>query len=196
MLRFAADENFNAGIVRGLLRRLPDLDIVRVQDVGLSGASDPAVLEWAAREGRIVLTHDVSTLVALAAERVTAHLPMPGVFAARSRTPIGSTIDDLALLAECSVDVSGKVRSAFCRFDATSGKLKQGHERYLTQQTSTFEKRRHLFGIVTAQLAHGKTVVDQHLGTTRPITLSWIVVSRRPRERAVHVVVVSMPPFP
>jgi hypothetical protein len=33
MLRFAADENFNADIVRGLRRRLPELDIVRVQDV-------------------------------------------------------------------------------------------------------------------------------------------------------------------
>lgn len=41
MLRFAADENFNADIVRGLRRRLPELDIVRVQDVGLSGADDP-----------------------------------------------------------------------------------------------------------------------------------------------------------
>ena len=36
MLRLAADENFNADIVRGLLWRLPDLDIVRVQDAGLS----------------------------------------------------------------------------------------------------------------------------------------------------------------
>jgi predicted nuclease of predicted toxin-antitoxin system len=85
MLRLAADENFNAGIVRGLLRRLPGLDIVRVQDVGLSGADDPAVLEWAAREGRIVLTHDMSTLVSLALERVAIGQPMPGVFAARSR---------------------------------------------------------------------------------------------------------------
>jgi hypothetical protein len=37
MLRLAADENFNADIVRGLRRRLPELDIVRVQDAGLSG---------------------------------------------------------------------------------------------------------------------------------------------------------------
>ena len=36
MLRFAADENFNGDIVRGLLRRNPNVDIVRVQDVGLS----------------------------------------------------------------------------------------------------------------------------------------------------------------
>ncbi|MCX8049222.1 MAG: DUF5615 family PIN-like protein [Methylohalobius sp.] len=61
MLCLAADENFNNDIVRALLRRRPDLDIVRLQDVGLSGASDPAVLEWAAREGRVLLTHDVTT---------------------------------------------------------------------------------------------------------------------------------------
>ncbi len=104
MLRLAADENFNADIVRGLLRRLPDLDIVRVQDAGLSGADDTAVLEWAAREGRIVLTHDFSTLVSFAFDRVAKGLPMPGVFAARSSGPIGSMIEDLLLLAECSVE--------------------------------------------------------------------------------------------
>jgi hypothetical protein len=32
MVAFAADENFNNDILRGLLRRKPDLDIVRVQD--------------------------------------------------------------------------------------------------------------------------------------------------------------------
>lgn len=66
MLRLAADENFNVDIVRGLLRRLPDLDIVHVQDAGLSGADDPAVLEWVARDGRVLLTHDISTLVGFA----------------------------------------------------------------------------------------------------------------------------------
>lgn len=104
MLRLAADENFNADIVRGLLRRLPDLDIVRVQDAGLSGADDPAVLEWAAQEGRVVLTHDVATLVGHAFERVAAGHPMPGVFAARSIGPVGPTIEDLVLLAEWSVE--------------------------------------------------------------------------------------------
>ena len=53
MLLLAADENFNNDIVRGLLRQRPELDIVRVQDVGLSGADDVAVLEWAAQEGRV-----------------------------------------------------------------------------------------------------------------------------------------------
>ena len=52
MLSFLADENFNGHIVRGLLRRLPTLDLVRIQDVGLSGAEDAEVLEWASRENR------------------------------------------------------------------------------------------------------------------------------------------------
>jgi hypothetical protein len=41
MLRFAADENFSMHIVSGVLRRLPDADIVRVQDAGLEGAEIP-----------------------------------------------------------------------------------------------------------------------------------------------------------
>jgi len=45
MLRLAADENFNNDILHGLLRQKPDLDLVRVQDVGLSGADDATVLE-------------------------------------------------------------------------------------------------------------------------------------------------------
>jgi uncharacterized protein DUF5615 len=52
MLLLVADENFNNDIVRGLLRKKPDLDIVRVQEVGLRGADDPSILEWAAKEGR------------------------------------------------------------------------------------------------------------------------------------------------
>ncbi len=40
MLRLLADENFNNQIVRGILRQRPEIDIVRVQDVGLSTTVD------------------------------------------------------------------------------------------------------------------------------------------------------------
>jgi hypothetical protein len=43
VLRFLADEDFDNDIVRGMLRRLPTMDIVRAQDVGPSGALDPRV---------------------------------------------------------------------------------------------------------------------------------------------------------
>jgi len=104
VLRLAADENFNNDILRGLLRRKPDLDIVRVQDVGLSGADDPTILEWAAQEGRVLLTHDVSTLTRYAYERVQTGKPMPGVFEVSRRVPIDVAMENLLLIAECSLE--------------------------------------------------------------------------------------------
>jgi hypothetical protein len=55
MIRLAADEDFDNDILRALLRRIAELDVVRVQDTGLSGADDVTVLEWAAREQRVLL---------------------------------------------------------------------------------------------------------------------------------------------
>jgi len=104
MLRLAADENFNNDIVRGLLRRKPDLVIMRVQDVGLSEADDPTVLEWAAQEGSVLLTHDVTTITRYAYERVQVGKPMPGVFEVSRKVPIGVAIEDILLIAECSLE--------------------------------------------------------------------------------------------
>jgi len=104
MLRLAVDENFNNNIARGLLRREPDLDIVRIQDVGLSGADDPSVLAWAAQEGRVLITHDVATITKYAYDRVRAGQPMPGVFEVSRAVPIGRAIEDILLLAECSLE--------------------------------------------------------------------------------------------
>jgi len=87
-----------------LRRRKPDLDIVRIQDVGLSGADDPTVLEWAAQEERVLLTHDVSTITRYAYERIEAGQTMPGVFEANPYAPIGPVIEDILLLAELSLE--------------------------------------------------------------------------------------------
>lgn len=102
MIRFLADENLNGGIIRGLLSRKRDADLVRVQDIGLTGAGDPKVLEWAADHGRILITHDVSTITRFAYERLGAGLPMPGVFEVPRSVSIRQAIDDLLLVLECS----------------------------------------------------------------------------------------------
>ncbi len=102
MLKFLADENFDNTIVRGLFRRNLKLDIVRVQDVGLSGKDDPTVLEWAAQEGRILLTHDVATITRYAYDRVRQNQPMPGVIEISTDAPIGRVIEDILVLVECS----------------------------------------------------------------------------------------------
>lgn len=98
-LRFAADENFNGKIVRGLFRVVPNLDLVRLQDTSLAGSGDGDVLAWAARENRVVLTHDVGTMAKAAWDRVRAGLPMKGVIEVDGDQPIGAVITDLQLLA-------------------------------------------------------------------------------------------------
>jgi hypothetical protein len=104
MLRLATDEDFNNRILRGLLRRAPDLGIVRVQDAGLTGRGDAEVLEWAAREGRVLLTHDVTTMKRHVDERVAAGLAMPGVFEVSQQMPIALAIEEVLLLVECSLE--------------------------------------------------------------------------------------------
>ena len=54
MIRLLADENLDNRILRGLKRKQSDLDIIRVQDTEVYQADDPAVLEWAAQEKRVL----------------------------------------------------------------------------------------------------------------------------------------------
>ncbi len=103
MLSFLADENFNGRIVRGLCLRLPQADVARVQDVALSGADDPEVLEWAASAGRIVLTHDAKTMAGFAYDRVARGRRMPGVIEVDDLLPIGAVIEELLLVAQCGL---------------------------------------------------------------------------------------------
>ncbi|WP_318655492.1 DUF5615 family PIN-like protein [Leptolyngbya sp. KIOST-1] len=104
MLRLLADENFNNQIVRGILRRKPEIDIVRVQDVNLSETDDRVILEWAAQQGRVLLTHDVETMTRYAYERVQAGLAMPGVFEISRNAPVGLAIEEILLITEGSLE--------------------------------------------------------------------------------------------
>jgi predicted nuclease of predicted toxin-antitoxin system len=100
--KFLTDEDFRTGILDGIRRRLPDLDIVRVQDVGLRTFRDEIVLEFAASEKRIVLTHDLKTMGGHALARVAAGKPMPGVFLIRQDLPFGRAIDEIVMVVACS----------------------------------------------------------------------------------------------
>jgi hypothetical protein len=102
MIRLAADENFHNTIVRVLLRRCPKLDIIRIQDVGLGGAHDTTILEWAASEDRILLTHDAATIPYYAFERTRVGKRMPGVIEVSRRIPARLVIEELLILVECS----------------------------------------------------------------------------------------------
>ena len=97
MLRLLSDEDFNGKVVAGVRRHYPEVDLVRAQEVGLSGRPDQEVLAWAAEQDRILLTNDKRTMIACATQRVDDGLAMPGVFVLRQRTSIQDVIEAIAM---------------------------------------------------------------------------------------------------
>jgi hypothetical protein len=99
MLRLLSDENFNGDIVRGLKRVYPDLICIRVQDVRLTSTPDELILAWAAHEGLILLTHDVSTVPPAAYQRIALSERMAGVIVVPDQLSVGRAIAEIAFLA-------------------------------------------------------------------------------------------------
>jgi hypothetical protein len=97
-MKFLTDENFEGAIFRGLLRRKPDIDLVRVQDVGLSNIDDPTILEWANREGRILLTHDRRTMPRYAYQRMAEGQSIAGLIVMKPTIPVGLAIEEILLV--------------------------------------------------------------------------------------------------
>ncbi len=102
MFKFAADENFDGRLVQGLRRRLPGVEIVRIQDEGLRGASDPEVLDWCAANGYLLLTHDVRTMPSFLAQRMSQGQAGVGLLLVSSVHNRRQILDEFALIVSCS----------------------------------------------------------------------------------------------
>jgi predicted nuclease of predicted toxin-antitoxin system len=99
MLRLLIDEVVRGDIVDGLRRCQPTLDLVRVQDVGLRHTPDALILEWAAQQGRVVVSMDKETLAVDAWDCVARGLPIPGVAILRILLTIGQAINEPEIIA-------------------------------------------------------------------------------------------------
>lgn len=98
-IRFLADEDLKAAIVQGLRSREPAIDILDVKTAGLRGTKDPALLELADRQGRILITYDRHTMTRHLRDRLHAGKSSPGVFVVpHRRSAIGEIIEWLLLI--------------------------------------------------------------------------------------------------
>ncbi len=104
-MKWLADENFRNAIIRGILRRVPEFDIVRAQDIPqISGHDDLVLLGYAAAEGRIVVTHDVSTMIPAMRERLRSTTRCAPIILAPDSLPVSVVVENLLLLDECGTD--------------------------------------------------------------------------------------------
>ncbi len=101
-IQLLADENFDGDLFRALLRLEPTLDLIRVQDAGLSGTDDPGVLARAAEGGRVLLTHDARTMPRHAYERVAVGQPMPGVLLVSLSASMAALIESIQMVVGAS----------------------------------------------------------------------------------------------
>jgi Domain of unknown function (DUF5615) len=103
--KLLTDANFNQHIVRGLRRIRPDITITEVRKVGLTDASDPDILAYAAEHDLILLTHDVRTMPAHFATFLL-NLPegqfSPGVWYTPQTAPVGVVIQAILEAWLCS----------------------------------------------------------------------------------------------
>jgi predicted nuclease of predicted toxin-antitoxin system len=100
--RFLADHDLNEAIIDGVLRRDPHIEFIRARSVGLAGRLDPEVLEYAAGDGLIIVSHDVNTMPAHATDRLARGDPIPGLIMIRQSLPLADAINNLTLIWSAS----------------------------------------------------------------------------------------------
>jgi hypothetical protein len=99
---FPADHDLNEHILDGLLRREPAVEVVRVRDAGLADRPDHEILEYAARGGWLVVSHDVNTMPGHAYARLEGGQAVAGLFMVRPSQPIGPVMESLLLIWSAS----------------------------------------------------------------------------------------------
>ena len=92
--RFLADSDFKRAILSGVKRREPSVDFQTAQSAALEGLEDLEVLTIAAREGRILVSHDFGTMPQHFQSFVSRQ-NSPGVFLIYQALPIGRAVEEL-----------------------------------------------------------------------------------------------------
>jgi hypothetical protein len=88
----------HGGLIEGLKAREPAIDVLDVKSDGLRGTADTALLELAAQEGRIMITHDRGTMLRYFTDRLDGGQPCSGVFVVPQHVALGEIIESLLLV--------------------------------------------------------------------------------------------------
>ena len=97
IVRFQADADLNFLIVRKLLRREPGIDFQSATQAGLAGLSDLEVLAVAAQEGRLLVSHDETTMPRHFAEFINSR-ESAGLLIVSQALPHSIVVENLHLI--------------------------------------------------------------------------------------------------
>ena len=100
--RFLADHDLNEQLVVGVLRRAPEVEFQRVRELGFANRPDAFLLDYAAGQGVLIVSHDVNTMPATAYERMAEGRTIAGLRMVKQGSPIGPIVDNLLLIWSAS----------------------------------------------------------------------------------------------
>lgn len=110
-IRFQADADFNQKILKATLRLEPLIDFQTATSAGLEGVQDPEVLLLAAQQGRLLVSHDQTTMPQHFADFISTQTSA-GVLIVPKPLTISEVVEDLVLiwLAESPQDWINRIR--------------------------------------------------------------------------------------
>ena len=121
MIHFQADADLDHDIVLAVRRRERAVDFASAADGGIVGLGDPEVLEIAAQQDRILVTHDRRTMPDHFRHRLESGKESPGVFIVSQFEPIGSVVEVLMLV--WSTSEPAEWRNQICHLPSLSPHL-------------------------------------------------------------------------
>ncbi len=96
-IRFQADADFNQNIVKAVLRSEPSIDFQTAHSARLERVNDFKVLEIAAKENRVLVSHDRKTMPKHFGEFIRSS-NSPGVVIFPQNILISDAVEELILL--------------------------------------------------------------------------------------------------
>ena len=97
-IRFQADNDLKFAIVKAVRRREPAIDFASAREAGLEGVRDPELLERAAKDNRVLVSHDRRTMLNHFRDHLAAGKHSPGVLIVSQGTPIGPVVEAIVLI--------------------------------------------------------------------------------------------------
>ena len=94
-VRFQADNDLKFGIVKAVRRREATIDFASAQEAGLDEVGDPELLDRAAAQGRVLVSHDRRTMIAHFRAHLAAGKSGPGLLIVSQGALIGDVVEAL-----------------------------------------------------------------------------------------------------
>ena len=106
-LRFQADNDLKYAIVAAVRRQEPAIDFASAQEAGLDGLSDPELLDLAALENRVLVSHDRRTMLNHFRNHLATGKSSPGLLVVAQEAPSRSDSRSMGGHLARRIDESG-----------------------------------------------------------------------------------------